>query len=198
MARGGQELRWLQVYSDPLQHAAIAAAVVAPLAARAGRRVIGTAVTAALVIDVDHAVAARSMWPRATTALAQRPRTHSLLTAAAAGALVAVAAGPVHRVGRVRRAGVASAARRGGPQPEQRGADHPLRRGPVALPVLAGFGQEPGPDGDVALPGPDQLQHSAQLAGWVLAVGVQAPAVRVSTLQRLPVALRDPDLQPRL
>ena len=96
MARGRQQLRWLQVYSDPVQHAAIAAAVVAPLAARAGRRVVGTAVTAALVIDVDHAVAARSMWPRATTALAQRPRTHSVLTAAAAGALVAVAAGPVH------------------------------------------------------------------------------------------------------
>ena len=96
MARGRQELRWLQVYSDPLQHAAIAAAVVAPLAARAGRRVLGTAVTAALVIDVDHAVAARSMWPRDTTALSQRPRTHSLLTAAGAGALVAAAAGPVH------------------------------------------------------------------------------------------------------
>ena len=87
---------WLRVYSDPLQHAAIAAFVVAPLAARADRRVLGTAVTAALVIDVDHAVAARSVWPRDTTALAQRPRTHSLLTAATAGALVAAAAGPVH------------------------------------------------------------------------------------------------------
>ena len=43
----------LQVYTDPLQHALIAAAVVAPL----GRRAIGTAVSAALAIDVDHAVA---------------------------------------------------------------------------------------------------------------------------------------------
>ena len=96
MAPGRQDLRWLQVYSDPVQHAAIAAAVVAPLAASADRRVLATAVTAALVIDVDHAVAARSVRVRDTTALVQRPRTHSLLTAAAAGSLVAAAAGPVH------------------------------------------------------------------------------------------------------
>jgi membrane-bound metal-dependent hydrolase YbcI (DUF457 family) len=95
VARGGEELRWLQVYSDPVQHAMIAAVVVAPLAAR-DRRVLGTAVTAALVIDVDHAVAARSVRVRDTTALAQRPPTHSLLTAAAVGSLVAAAAGPAH------------------------------------------------------------------------------------------------------
>ena len=96
MARRRQEPRWLRVYSDPLQHAAIAAAVAAPLTPWAGRRVLGTAVTAALVIDVDHAVAARSIRTRHTTALSQRPRTHSLLTATAAGALVTVAAGPLH------------------------------------------------------------------------------------------------------
>jgi membrane-bound metal-dependent hydrolase YbcI (DUF457 family) len=88
--------RRVRVYSDPLQHAAIAAVVVAPLAARVGRRVSATAVTAALVIDADHAVAARSIRPRDTTALAQRPRTHSLLAAAGAGALVSAVAGPAH------------------------------------------------------------------------------------------------------
>ena len=86
----------MRVYSDPLQHAGIAAAVAAPLAVRAGRRVLGTAVLAALVIDVDHAVAARSVRTREMTALAERPPTHSLLMAAAAGGLVAAAAGPVH------------------------------------------------------------------------------------------------------
>jgi membrane-bound metal-dependent hydrolase YbcI (DUF457 family) len=91
------DLAWrVRVYSDPLQHAAIAAIVVAPLAARVGGRVFATAVTAALVIDADHALAARSIRPRNTTALAQRPRSHSLLTAAGAGGLVSAAAGPVH------------------------------------------------------------------------------------------------------
>ena len=87
---------WLQVYTDPLQHALIAAAVAAPLVPRAGRRVVATAVASALVIDVDHAVAARSLRIRATTSLATRPRSHSLLTAVGAGGIVAVAAGPVH------------------------------------------------------------------------------------------------------
>jgi membrane-bound metal-dependent hydrolase YbcI (DUF457 family) len=86
----------IRVYSDPLQHALIAVAVNAPLAARAGRGVLGTAVAAALVIDVDHAVAARSVRVRHTTALAHRPRTHSLLTAALTGAIVTAAAGPFH------------------------------------------------------------------------------------------------------
>jgi hypothetical protein len=86
----------LQVYTDPLQHALIAATVVAPLVPRAGRRVVATAVASALVIDVDHAVAARSLRIRATTSLATRPRSHSLLTAVGAGGIVAVAAGPFH------------------------------------------------------------------------------------------------------
>ena len=91
------DLAWrVRVYSDPLQHAAIAAVVVAPLAAQTNRRVFATAVAAALVIDIDHAVAARSVRIEATTSLPTRPRTHSLVTALGAGAAVAAAAGPVH------------------------------------------------------------------------------------------------------
>jgi hypothetical protein len=86
----------VQVYSDPLQHALIAAAVAVPLVPRAGSRVVVTAVAAAVVIDVDHAVAARSLRVRAVTSLATRPRSHSLLTAVGAGALVAAVAGPLH------------------------------------------------------------------------------------------------------
>jgi membrane-bound metal-dependent hydrolase YbcI (DUF457 family) len=78
-----------------VQHALIAAAVVAPLVPRRGRRVLVTAVVVATAIDVDHVVAARSARVRDTTALPVRPRTHSLLTALTAGAVVAVAAGPV-------------------------------------------------------------------------------------------------------
>ena len=70
--------------------------MAAPLVRPAGRRVLATAVAAALVIDVDHAVAARSVRVRDTTALPTRPRTHSLVTAVAAGAAMARAAGPVH------------------------------------------------------------------------------------------------------
>jgi len=86
----------LQVYTDPLQHALIAAAVAAPLVPKAGGRVLATAVGAAWVIDVDHAVAARSVRIRATTSLATRPRTHSAITALGLGGLVGLAAGPVH------------------------------------------------------------------------------------------------------
>ena len=74
----------------------IAAAVAAPLVPRGGRGVLATAVAAALVIDIDHAVAARSLRVRDTTALATRPRTHSVVTALASGTLVALARGPVH------------------------------------------------------------------------------------------------------
>lgn len=88
--------RKLQIYTDPVQHALIASAVAAPLVPRAGRRVLATAVAAALAIDVDHAVAARSVRIRATTSLPTRPRTHSLVTAFGAGAAVAAAAGPLH------------------------------------------------------------------------------------------------------
>ena len=88
--------RLVRVYSDPLQHAVLAALVVAPLAARTRQRVLVTAVTAALVIDLDHVVAARSARPRDTTALSARPRTHSLLTAAGVGCVAWAAGGPAH------------------------------------------------------------------------------------------------------
>lgn len=87
---------WLRTYSDPLQHALLAAAVAAPLVPRAGRGVLASAIAPALAIDVDHAVAARSLRVSRTTALATRPRTHSLVTALATGAVLAAAAGPVH------------------------------------------------------------------------------------------------------
>ncbi len=86
----------IRVYSDPLQHAAIAAAVAAPLVPRAGRGVLVTAVALATVIDFDHAVAARSLRVHATTSLSTRPRSHSLLTALVAGGAVTLAAGPAH------------------------------------------------------------------------------------------------------
>jgi hypothetical protein len=86
----------IQVYTDPLQHAVIAAAVAAPLVPRGGRGVLATAVAAALVIDVDHAVAARSLRIRDTTGLATRPRSHSVVTALGSATLVGLALGPVH------------------------------------------------------------------------------------------------------
>ena len=90
------EISRLRVYSDPLQHAAIAAAVVAPLAPRAPRGVLTTAVAAALLIDLDHVIAARSVRVRHTTGLDQRPVSHSLVAAALAAALVTARAGPLH------------------------------------------------------------------------------------------------------
>ena len=84
------------MYSDPFQHAALAALVVSPLAARTDARVVRTAVVTALVIDVDHVVAARSARVRDTTGLSMRPRTHSLLTAAGVGGALWAAAGPWH------------------------------------------------------------------------------------------------------
>jgi len=86
--------RRVRVYSDPLQHALIAAAVVAPL--RGGRPVLATAVAAALAIDADHVVAARSLRVRDTTALPARPRSHSLIAALGAGGVVAAVAGRRH------------------------------------------------------------------------------------------------------
>ena len=88
--------RDIRVYSDPVQHALIAVAVNAPVAARTDRRVLATAVAAALVIDADHVIAARSFRVSDTISLAQRPVSHSLVTAVLAGALVSAAAGPLH------------------------------------------------------------------------------------------------------
>jgi membrane-bound metal-dependent hydrolase YbcI (DUF457 family) len=83
--------RAVQVYTDPLQHAAIAGTVAAPL----GRAAVRAAIVAALVIDLDHAVAARSLRVRDTTGLDTRPRTHSLVTALAVALLVTRRRGPV-------------------------------------------------------------------------------------------------------
>jgi hypothetical protein len=94
--RAARIRRRVRTYSDPLQHACIAAAVAAPLVPTSGRRVLLTAIVPALVIDVDHAVAARSVRVRDTTGLATRPRSHSLVTALGTGAAVAAAAGPAH------------------------------------------------------------------------------------------------------
>jgi LexA-binding, inner membrane-associated putative hydrolase len=88
--------RRVQVYSDPLVHALLAAGVAAPLVPRAGRGPLLTAVAAASLIDLDHPVAARSLRLGAWTSMRERPRTHSFVVAAGTGALVAVAAGPVH------------------------------------------------------------------------------------------------------
>jgi membrane-bound metal-dependent hydrolase YbcI (DUF457 family) len=96
VAHRDERLERLRVYSDPFQHAAIAAVVTSPLAAAAGRPIVATAVTAALVIDVDHAVAARSLKVKALISLDTRPRTHSLVAATAAGALMGTLAGPAH------------------------------------------------------------------------------------------------------
>jgi hypothetical protein len=84
------------VYADPLVHAALAAGVVAPLVGRSGRRPILAAVAAATLIDVDHAIAARSLRTQALVSLPARPRTHSLITALVAGGVAAAAAGPVY------------------------------------------------------------------------------------------------------
>jgi membrane-bound metal-dependent hydrolase YbcI (DUF457 family) len=70
--------------------------VTAPLVPQAGPRVLLTSTVAATAIDVDHAIAARSFAIRATTTLATRPRSHSLITAAGAAALTTAAAGPAH------------------------------------------------------------------------------------------------------
>jgi hypothetical protein len=87
--------RRLRVYSDPFQHALIAAAVAAPLVPRAGAPAVATAVAAGLVIDIDHALAARSLRVRSLTGLATRPRSHSLVTALGAGAVATAAGGPL-------------------------------------------------------------------------------------------------------
>jgi len=84
--------RLLIAAADPFAHALIATAVTAPL----GRRPMVTALAAGTLIDIDHIVAARSVWPRAMIALEHRPRSHALLAAAALGAIGTAAGGPVH------------------------------------------------------------------------------------------------------
>ena len=84
--------RYLVAATDPVAHALLAAAVVAPL----GRGAVRTAVVAGTVIDVDHIVAARSAWPRALIGLETRPRSHALLGAVALGAVGTAAGGITH------------------------------------------------------------------------------------------------------
>jgi len=84
--------RQLVAAADPVIHALVAAAVVAPL----GRAAVTTAVAAGTLIDVDHPLAARSARPAAMLSLDTRPRSHCLLATVAVGAAGAVAGGPVH------------------------------------------------------------------------------------------------------
>ena len=82
--------------TDPLVHAALAAAVAAPLVPRFGRGPVITAVLAGTLIDVDHPLAAGSWRLGSMISMETRPRSHSLLTALGAGALGATAGGPAH------------------------------------------------------------------------------------------------------
>jgi hypothetical protein len=84
--------RHFEAGADPFIHALLAATVVAPL----GRRPMVTAVVAGTLIDVDHAIAARSARPNAWLSLPTRPRSHALLATVAAAALGTAAGGPVH------------------------------------------------------------------------------------------------------
>jgi hypothetical protein len=84
--------RYLVAATDPVAHALLAAAVVAPL----GRGAVRTAVVAGTVIDVGHIVAARSARPRALIGLETRPRSHALLGAVALGAVGTLAGGITH------------------------------------------------------------------------------------------------------
>jgi hypothetical protein len=84
--------RLVRAGSDPLVHALLAAAVVAPL----GRGPMLTAVAAGTLIDVDHPIAARSIRPAAMISLPARPLSHNLLATIGAGAVGALGGGPVH------------------------------------------------------------------------------------------------------
>jgi hypothetical protein len=84
--------RYLVAAADPFAHALLAAAVTAPL----GRRAVLTAVMAGTAIDVDHALAARSLRPGAMLTMPTRPCSHALLVAGVAGAAGTLAGGPVH------------------------------------------------------------------------------------------------------
>jgi LexA-binding, inner membrane-associated putative hydrolase len=84
--------RLLIAGADPILHALLAAAVVAPL----GRGPMLTSVAAGTLIDVDHPIAARSARPAAMVSLAARPRSHNLLATVGVGAIGALAGGPLH------------------------------------------------------------------------------------------------------
>jgi membrane-bound metal-dependent hydrolase YbcI (DUF457 family) len=84
--------RQLIALTDPVAHATLAAAVAAPL----GRGPVRTAVAAGTLIDVDHAVAARSLRLAPMLSLRARPRSHTLLVAAGLGGAALAAGGARH------------------------------------------------------------------------------------------------------
>jgi hypothetical protein len=84
--------RYLVAATDPLVHALLAAAVAAPL----GTGAVKTAVAAGTLIDVDHAVAARSLRMGPMLSLPARPRSHTLALALVLGGVGAAAGGPRH------------------------------------------------------------------------------------------------------
>lgn len=85
--------RWLRGVTDPLVHGVYAAAVLAPLAKRGQWRPLVAGVVAGMLIDVDHAVSARSLRPSDLWSLPARPRAHSLILATAASVAAWRAAG---------------------------------------------------------------------------------------------------------
>lgn len=74
-------------------HGTIGVLVVAPLLWRSAHRsrLIALAFAAGVLLDVDHAVAARSLDPAAMERLGRRPDSHSLLFASAIAVLTLVA-----------------------------------------------------------------------------------------------------------
>jgi membrane-bound metal-dependent hydrolase YbcI (DUF457 family) len=82
---------WLIALADPAVHALVAVALVLPLYGR-GLLSPGLAlltVGLAVLIDLDHAVAAGSLHPARMISLPVRPLSHSLLFSLGAGALLA-------------------------------------------------------------------------------------------------------------
>lgn len=73
---------------DEIAHASVALVCALPLAPRWGYRPLLVTVLAATLIDVDHAVAARSLDPLPMMQLGARPGTHSLAGAMLVGILV--------------------------------------------------------------------------------------------------------------
>jgi hypothetical protein len=84
--------RYLVAVSDPFAHALLAAGVAAPL----GGAAVRTAVAAGTLIDVDHAVAARSLRLEPMLSLKARPRSHALGVAVALGGVGVAVGGPRH------------------------------------------------------------------------------------------------------
>jgi hypothetical protein len=85
-------LAW--AYCDEIGHGSVAVLAMLWTQPRWGWRPIIAAALAGTLIDVDHAIAARSLSPIDMMSLAARPPSHSLLAAVAAGALTGLVAGP--------------------------------------------------------------------------------------------------------